>query len=159
MLRWREILLATVLACIPLSSFAQTLIKHGESGNIAIVPLTSCAAPVGQRTFEMPERTAKGYGLALFHIKMTAATDMSLQCSSSINRDFLPPNQETHGKLQVCDNVTAGACKLIDAKFIKTTLAAEELIARVDLLGSEDIQCVFSCTSGSFQIWTRMSAL
>lgn len=138
-------------------SSAQTLIKHGESGNMALLPLTACAAPVAQRTLEMPDRTPKGYGLALFHVKLTAATTFDLQCFSSINRDFVFP--ETHGKLQICDTVVTGVCKLIDAKFTKTTAAAEELIARIDFLGSEDVQCIISCTAGSFQLWGRMSAL
>lgn len=154
---WKEILLASALACVPVRSFAQTLIKHGESGNMALLPLTSCAAPVAQRTLELPDRTPKGYGLALFHVRLTAATTFDLQCFSSINRDFVTP--ETHGKLQICDTVVTGVCKLIDAKFTKTTAAAEELIARIDFLGSEDVQCIVSCTAGSFQLWGRMSAL
>lgn len=157
MLRWREILLACALACVPFTLSAQTLIKHGESGNMALLPLTSCAAPVDQRTIEMPDRTPKGFGLALFHVKLTAATTFDLQCFSSINRDYVNP--ETHGKLQVCDTVVTGVCKLIDAKFTKTVAAAEELIARIDFLGSEDVQCIVTCSAGSVQIWGRMSAL
>lgn len=154
----RKVAIITLLALsMATTASAQTLIKHGESGNMALLPLTSCAAAVGLRTLEMPDRTPKGYGLALFHVSLTAATTFGLQCFSSINRDFVIP--ETHASLQVCDNVTSGVCKLIDAKFTKITAAAEELIVRIDLLGSEDLQCIVTCTAGSFQLWARMSAL
>lgn len=156
-LRILAILLPLAITSVSSISSAQTLVGHSESSNMQMLPLTSCAAAIGLRTFQLPGRTPKGFGLALFHISLTAATDMTLQCFSSINRDFVNP--KTYAKLQICDNVTSGACKLIDAKFIKTVGAAEELVARIDILGSEDVQCVFSCTTGSFQIWGRMSSL
>lgn len=136
---------------------AQTLFKHAESGNIALLPLTACAAPAAQRTLTMPSRTPKGYGLALFHVALTAASTMDLQCYSSINHEYVNP--DTFGKLQICNTVTSGVCTLIDAKFTKTVAAPEELIVRVDFLGAEEVQCIITCTAGSTQIWGRMSSL
>jgi hypothetical protein len=122
-----------------------------------IMNAVACNAASATRTWTASAGQGAGYGLGIFQIDLTrvAATDVGLICYGSLN------NGTTWAQLRAC-SVSSGVCTSSGASWVETVGASTNVLWRVDFLGSPDIKCTFSCTTGGgtdlVSMYGRLSA-
>lgn len=130
---------------LPTIVFAQSQVKQSQTGVFYLLNGVACNASSNARTFILAE-TPGGFATLAMHFEFTKVTggtiNIATQCFTR------PTTSNQWAPAAICLSTASGVCTQGDASWTRPMTASGAFAMRYDYLGSKNIKCTVTCSSG-----------
>lgn len=123
---------------------AATEVEPLQQDHGALLSAVACNASSTARTAVISSNELTKKGMVAFGVSFTRSTATAVTMSCTTKFEFGGDDYV----IQYCDSISSGQCISVNSSFSKTVSASGKWLWRFDMLGTNNVSCVFACVGG-----------